>query len=117
LNAKLINFSSLLFQVAKFGDLRFVGRSGRGKSFTITISLDCHPMMMTTYTKAIKVTVDGPREPRTKSRVFPGMFGPLGLFQVRYLNVLSSEILCCHWCEYLFNQRKVTPGKTDATNY
>ena len=26
-----------------------------------------------------QVTVDGPREPRTKSRFFPGMFGPLGL--------------------------------------
>ena len=25
--------------------------------------------------------MDGPREPRTKSRMFPGMFGPLGLFQ------------------------------------
>lgn len=27
------------------------------------------------------MTVDGPREPRTKSRMFPGMFGPMGLFQ------------------------------------
>ncbi|CAH1996581.1 unnamed protein product [Acanthoscelides obtectus] len=55
-------------QVAKFNDLRFVGRSGRGKSFTLTITISCAPFyQMATYNKAIKVTVDGPREPRTKS--------------------------------------------------
>uniref|UniRef100_A0A8C5DI76 RUNX family transcription factor 1 n=1 Tax=Gouania willdenowi TaxID=441366 RepID=A0A8C5DI76_GOUWI len=41
-------------QVARFNDLRFVGRSGRGKSFTLTI----------TVFSTIKITVDGPREPR-----------------------------------------------------
>ncbi len=66
-------------QVAKFSDLRFVGRSGRGKSFTITITINCLPALVATYNKAIKVTVDGPREPRTKNRFFPGMFGPMGL--------------------------------------
>ena len=59
-------------QVAKFSDLRFVGRSGRGKSFTISIIINCLPALVATYNKAIKVTVDGPREPRTKSRFFPG---------------------------------------------
>ncbi|CRL00736.1 CLUMA_CG013992, isoform A [Clunio marinus] len=54
-------------QVAKFNDLRFVGRSGRGKSFTLTITVSTSPPQVTTYTKAIKVTVDGPREPRTPS--------------------------------------------------
>lgn len=54
-------------QVAKFNDLRFVGRSGRGKSFSITILISSMPYQIATYTKAIKVTVDGPREPRTKS--------------------------------------------------
>lgn len=67
-------------QVAKFSDLRFVGRSGRGKSFTITITVSGHPNLVATYNKAIKVTVDGPREPRTKSRMYPGVFGPMGLF-------------------------------------
>lgn len=58
-------------QVAKFNDLRFVGRSGRGKSFTLTITISCAPFyQMATYNKAIKVTVDGPREPRTKSSKF-----------------------------------------------
>lgn len=59
-------------QVAKFNDLRFVGRSGRGKSFTLTIIINCTPIyQVATYNKAIKVTVDGPREPRTKSSKFP----------------------------------------------
>lgn len=53
-------------QVAKFNDLRFVGRSGRGKSFSITILIHTYPCQVATYGKAIKVTVDGPREPRSK---------------------------------------------------
>uniref|UniRef100_A0A6P7FWG3 Uncharacterized protein LOC114331551 n=1 Tax=Diabrotica virgifera virgifera TaxID=50390 RepID=A0A6P7FWG3_DIAVI len=55
-------------QVAKFNDLRFVGRSGRGKSFTLTIMVSSSPPQVATYNKAIKVTVDGPREPRSKTR-------------------------------------------------
>ncbi|KAI2802084.1 hypothetical protein BLOT_010276 [Blomia tropicalis] len=54
-------------QVAKFNDLRFVGRSGRGKSFSLTITVGSNPPQVGTYSKAIKVTVDGPREPRSKS--------------------------------------------------
>ncbi|XP_074032052.1 RUNX family transcription factor Runt related A isoform X1 [Leptinotarsa decemlineata] len=54
-------------QVAKFNDLRFVGRSGRGKSFTLTIMVSSSPPQVATYNKAIKVTVDGPREPRSKT--------------------------------------------------
>lgn len=69
-------------QVAKFNDLRFVGRSGRGKSFNLSIIISTAPMQMTTLTKAIKVTVDGPREPRNKSREWivghPGWGFPLG---------------------------------------
>lgn len=58
-------------QVAKFNDLRFVGRSGRGKSFSLTITISTSPCyQIATYNKAIKVTVDGPREPRTKSSEF-----------------------------------------------
>ena len=73
-------------QLAKFSDLRFVGRSGRGKSFTITITILTKPLQCATYNKAIKVTVDGPREPRTKGRYFPGMFGPMGLFPQPWLD-------------------------------
>lgn len=62
-------------QVAKFNDLRFVGRSGRGKSFSITITISSYPCQIATYTKAIKVTVDGPREPRSKqSKLFTSRF-------------------------------------------
>jgi len=79
-------------QVANFSDLRFVGRSGRGKSFTISIIINCIPALVATYNKAIKVTVDGPRT-RLKSRSFPGMFG-IGLFghnwmDPAYLNQLE----------------------------
>ncbi|XP_072403377.1 uncharacterized protein [Diabrotica undecimpunctata] len=58
-------------QVAKFNDLRFVGRSGRGKSFSITITISTSPPQVATYNKAIKVTVDGPREPRSKTNDNP----------------------------------------------
>ncbi|XP_053948857.1 segmentation protein Runt [Anastrepha ludens] len=66
-------------QVAKFNDLRFVGRSGRGKSFTLSIVISTNPIQIATYNKAIKVTVDGPREPRSKVRhqgFHPFAFGP-----------------------------------------
>ncbi|XP_067636711.1 segmentation protein Runt [Eurosta solidaginis] len=66
-------------QVAKFNDLRFVGRSGRGKSFTLSIVISTNPVQIATYNKAIKVTVDGPREPRSKVRhqgFHPFAFGP-----------------------------------------
>ncbi|CAH0388398.1 unnamed protein product [Bemisia tabaci] len=43
------------------------GGSG-GKSFTLTIILNSCPPQVATYAKAIKVTVDGPREPRSKTR-------------------------------------------------
>ncbi|XP_070168552.1 segmentation protein Runt [Polyergus mexicanus] len=69
-------------QVAKFNDLRFVGRSGRGKSFSLTIQISSMPHQVATYSKAIKVTVDGPREPRSKANCqyipgFPGLGGLL----------------------------------------
>ncbi|XP_043468967.1 runt-related transcription factor 1-like isoform X2 [Leptopilina heterotoma] len=66
--AELRNSTALMKnQVAKFNDLRFVGRSGRGKSFTLTIMLQTTPPQIATLSKAIKVTVDGPREPRSKT--------------------------------------------------
>ncbi|XP_043660043.1 protein lozenge isoform X2 [Drosophila teissieri] len=67
--AELRNFTTQMKNdVAKFNDLRFVGRSGRGKSFTLTITVATSPPQVATYAKAIKVTVDGPREPRSKTR-------------------------------------------------
>jgi runt-related transcription factor len=92
-------------QLAKFSDLRFVGRSGRGKSFTITITINTKPLQCATYNKAIKVTVDGPREPRTKSRFFPGMFGPLGLLPQPWLDPM-----------YLYNEYLAGPRPQGATD-
>jgi len=91
--------------VAKFSDLRFVGRSGRGKSFTVIITINAHPNLVATYNKAIKVTVDGPREPRTKSRIFPGMFGPFGLFQQA---PWIDPAYLPHW-EYMFRNENLAP--------
>ncbi|XP_066255128.1 runt-related transcription factor 3-like [Euwallacea similis] len=66
--AEMRNYSAVMKNgEAKFNDLRFVGRSGRGKSFTITITVFTSPPVVATYHKAIKVTVDGPREPRSKT--------------------------------------------------
>ncbi|CAH2043890.1 unnamed protein product, partial [Iphiclides podalirius] len=85
-------------QVAKFNDLRFVGRSGRGKSFTLTITISSFPSQVATYCKAIKVTVDGPREPRTKQNYgygHPGAFNPFllnaGWFDAAYLNYAWAD--------------------------
>lgn len=67
-SAELRNATAVMKnQVARFNDLRFVGRSGRGKTFTLTITVKTDPPQVATYCRAIKVTVDGPREPRSKS--------------------------------------------------
>ncbi|XP_047535508.1 segmentation protein Runt [Vanessa atalanta] len=106
-------------QVAKFNDLRFVGRSGRGKSFSLTITISSFPSQVATYTKAIKVTVDGPREPRTKQNYgygHPGAFNPFllnpGWLDAAYLNYA--------WADYfrppqLRDQTLVKGGATPIT--
>ena len=82
------NHAHLAEGVAKFTDLRFVGRSGRGKSFNLIITIHTSPVQVgavntvmlpvvtvrtlqtTVYSKCIKVTVDGPRDPRNnKSKI------------------------------------------------
>ncbi|XP_029114208.1 runt-related transcription factor 3 [Scleropages formosus] len=90
-SAELRNASAVMKnQVARFNDLRFVGRSGRGKSFTLTITVFTSPPQVATYHRAIKVTVDGPREPRRhrvkledpqKSMQFPDRLSELERFQ------------------------------------
>ena len=50
-----------------------------GKSFSLTIVIQTIPIQVASYMKAIKVTVDGPREPRSKMRhqgFHPFAFGP-----------------------------------------
>ncbi|EHB08878.1 Runt-related transcription factor 3 [Heterocephalus glaber] len=90
-SAELRNASAVMKnQVARFNDLRFVGRSGRGKSFTLTITVFTNPTQVATYHRAIKVTVDGPREPRRhrqkmedQTKVFPDRFGDLERLRMR----------------------------------
>ncbi|XP_015251177.1 PREDICTED: runt-related transcription factor 1-like isoform X2 [Cyprinodon variegatus] len=69
-SAELRNATAVIKnQVARFNDLRFVGRSGRGKSFTLTITVFTNPPQVATYQRAIKITVDGPREPRHSRQI------------------------------------------------
>lgn len=99
LMAEMRNYTAVMKnQVAKFNDLRFVGRSGRGKSFSLTITISTFPSQVATYTKAIKVTVDGPREPRTKQNYgygHPGAFNPFllnpGWLDAAYLNYAWAD--------------------------
>lgn len=42
----------------------FISLFSLGKSFTLTITVFTGPPQVATYHRAIKVTVDGPREPR-----------------------------------------------------
>ena len=88
ISAEMRNASTTMKgSVARFNDLRFLGRSGRGqffmwkclaaplmftircsagKSFNLTITIFSQPPQVATYQRAIKITVDGPREPRRK---------------------------------------------------
>nr|XP_057920493.1 runt-related transcription factor 3-like [Doryrhamphus excisus] len=64
-SAELRNATTTMKQGhAHFNDLRFIGRSGRGKSFTLSINVLTTPPQVATLHRAIKVTVDGPRLPR-----------------------------------------------------
>uniref|UniRef100_A0A8C8DPW1 Runt domain-containing protein n=1 Tax=Oryzias sinensis TaxID=183150 RepID=A0A8C8DPW1_9TELE len=64
-SAELRNATATMKQgSAHFNDLRFIGRSGRGKSFSLSINVLTSPPQIATLHRAIKVTVDGPRLPR-----------------------------------------------------
>ncbi len=41
-----------------------------GKSFTLTITVFTNPPQVATYHRAIKITVDGPREPRSEYTLY-----------------------------------------------
>ncbi|KAK0425683.1 hypothetical protein QR680_009322 [Steinernema hermaphroditum] len=66
------NEAEMKDQVAKFSDLRFLGKSGRGKNFHLTITVHTEPPQVAVVSKIIKVTVDGPREQRTANRASLG---------------------------------------------
>jgi hypothetical protein len=69
-DAQLRNSQSVVREGrAEFKDLRFVGKSGRGKKFNVYIVARSVPELVVVYPDAIKVTVDGPRPPRN-SKLF-----------------------------------------------
>ncbi|XP_061913898.1 runt-related transcription factor 3-like [Entelurus aequoreus] len=74
-SAELRNATATMKQGrAHFSDLRFIGRSGRGKSFTISVNVLTTPPQVATLRRAIKVTVDGPRLPRRQRQKEAGAF-------------------------------------------
>lgn len=61
----------------------------------LTICISTIPMQVTTVTKAIKVTVDGPREPRSKMRhqgFHPFAFGPQRFGPDQLMNGLPFKL-------------------------
>ncbi|XP_061602143.1 RUNX family transcription factor 2a [Cololabis saira] len=75
-SAELRNATTTMKQgCAHFNDLRFIGRSGRGKSFIVSINVMTSPPQIATLHRAIKITVDGPRLPR-RQRLKSGVFRP-----------------------------------------
>ena len=49
--------------------LRYLFLVAIGKTLSMTITVNTDPPQVATYMRAIKVTVDGPREPRSKSLI------------------------------------------------
>ncbi|XP_057703556.1 RUNX family transcription factor 2a [Corythoichthys intestinalis] len=79
ISAELRNATATMRQGhAHFNDLRFIGRSGRGKSFTLSINVLTTPPQVATLHRAIKVTVDGPRVPRRQRQkeLESALYGP-----------------------------------------
>uniref|UniRef100_A0A1A9WCA8 Runt domain-containing protein n=1 Tax=Glossina brevipalpis TaxID=37001 RepID=A0A1A9WCA8_9MUSC len=77
--------------------------SKSGKSFTLSIIISTNPIQVATYSKAIKVTVDGPREPRSKVRhpgfhpfaFGPQRFGPDPLMGGLPFKLPAFNTMCC----------------------
>lgn len=68
------NFVTYLLQIRKSIKYLSYFLLFAGKSFSVTITISTSPPQVATYTKAIKVTVDGPREPRSKTCKFKPFF-------------------------------------------
>jgi ABC-type dipeptide/oligopeptide/nickel transport system ATPase component len=69
------NVAEVQSQIARFSDLRIVGKSGRGKTFNLTITIHGKPMKeVTIVPNIIKVTVDGPRDSRNPNNKMIGKY-------------------------------------------
>lgn len=70
-----------------------------GKSFSLLITVGTQPPQYATYTHAIKVTVDGPREPRSEFVIF--------LWRVYHFRITDNWmdlfISVFHLCETITN--------------
>uniref|UniRef100_A0A8C2YZ53 Runt domain-containing protein n=1 Tax=Cyclopterus lumpus TaxID=8103 RepID=A0A8C2YZ53_CYCLU len=87
-SAELRNATATMKQGhAHFNDLRFIGRSGRGKSFTLSINVLTSPPQIATVHRAIKVTVDGQRLPRRQRQ----KEGKSGVFRLPSSSTSSSD--------------------------
>ncbi|CAD5210789.1 unnamed protein product [Bursaphelenchus xylophilus] len=63
------NIAEVTQQMARFTDLRFVGKSGRGKNFNLSLTIHTSPLkQVVMVNNIIKVTVDGPRDSRNPNR-------------------------------------------------
>uniref|UniRef100_A0A1A9WCC0 Runt domain-containing protein n=1 Tax=Glossina brevipalpis TaxID=37001 RepID=A0A1A9WCC0_9MUSC len=94
---KVINLNASLYLYLDIHEsscdlaLRLI-RYERRKSFTLTITVETFPPQVATYAKAIKVTVDGPREPRSKTSPPGGhQFRAFGLAQRPYPDATFSS--------------------------
>ncbi|VDD90980.1 unnamed protein product [Enterobius vermicularis] len=64
-SAKLQNYESVMInQIAEFSKLKFLGKSGRGTKFDLTITIHTEPAIIVKVSNAVKVTADGIRQPR-----------------------------------------------------
>ena len=93
-----------------------------GKSFTLTITLSTVPPQVATYNKAIKVTVDGPREPRSKTSKYHHASSPLLCFhlsfffssRIIYISFIIRLIPLTLWCLTLSSLRVCLERKDES---
>ena len=64
-----------------------------GKTLTLTITLNTDPPQVATYMRAIKVTVDGPREPRSKCDIFGYYLSLTNMETLVRFNILGNKEL------------------------
>ncbi|KAL7383443.1 hypothetical protein ABVT39_010788 [Epinephelus coioides] len=108
-SAELRNATATMKQgYAHFNDLRFIGRSGRGKSFTLSINVLTSPPQIATLHRAIKVTVDGQRLPRRQRQKEVKS----GVFRSSCSSSASSD--CRSFTSSLWTNEPLFPGQVTS---
>lgn len=87
------------FQLSKIIKFILIFLFFLGKSFSITITVSTSPPQVATYTRAIKVTVDGPREPRSKTRELTRKIKPKSctIFHVLVFKFYINTMMLKKW--------------------